>query len=69
MHMYLRMVTFFNVWHILQNIAMRDYQLPRKWDVRTDTQTDAGPSDPYVPLCFAGDTKIVSMQLHFEQLW
>ena len=21
------------------------------------TQTDAGQSDPYVPLCFAGDTK------------
>ena len=35
----------------LQNIAMRD--LPRKCDYRTDT--DAGQSDPYVPLCFAGD--------------
>ena len=35
--------------------------LPRKCDYRTDrhthTQTDAGQSDPYVPLCFAGDTK------------
>ena len=34
--------------------------LPRKRDFRTDTQTDgqtdAGQSDPYVPLCFAGDT-------------
>ena len=34
--------------------------LPRKCDYRTDrhthTQTDAGQSDPYVPLCFAGDT-------------
>ena len=32
-----------------------------KCDYRTDrhthTQTDAGQSDPYVPLCFAGDTK------------
>ena len=35
--------------------------LPRKCDYRThgqtDGQTDAGQSDPYVPLCFAGDTK------------
>ena len=34
--------------------------LPRKsdyWtDRKTDGQTDAGQSDPYVPLCFAGDT-------------
>ena len=34
--------------------------LPRKCDYRTDThthgQTDTGQSDPYVPLCFAGDT-------------
>ena len=37
---------------------MRDYQ--EKCDCRTDThgQTDAGQSDPYVPLCFAGDTNI-----------
>ena len=27
---------------------------------QTDGQTDAGQSDPYVPLCFTGDTKIVS---------
>ena len=36
--------------------------LPRKCDYWTDTQTDgqtdAGQSDPYVPLCFAGDTKM-----------
>ena len=35
--------------------------LPRKCDYRTDGrtdgQTDTGQSDPYVPLCFAGDTK------------
>ena len=35
--------------------------LSRKCNYRTDrhthTQTDAGQSDPYVPLCFAGDTK------------
>ena len=38
--------------------------LSRKCDYRTDrhthTQTDAGQSDPYVPLCFAGDTKSIS---------
>ena len=37
----------------LQNIDMRDYQ-----ESATTGQTDAGQSDLYVPLCFAGDTKI-----------
>ena len=37
----------------LQNIAMQDYQKSV-----TTGQTDARQSDPYVPLCFAGDTKI-----------
>ena len=37
----------------LRNIAMRDYQ-----EKVTNGQTDAGQSDPYVPLCFAGDTKM-----------
>ena len=37
----------------LRNIAMRDYQ-----ESVTTGQTDAGQSDPYVPLCFAGDTKL-----------
>ena len=31
--------------------------LQRECDYRTDTQTDVGQSDPYVPLCFACDTK------------
>ena len=35
----------------LRNIAMRDYQ-----ESVTTEQTDAGQSDPYVPLCVAGDT-------------
>ena len=26
-------------------------------DRQIDRQTDAGQSDPYVPLCFTGDTK------------
>ena len=43
----------------LRNIAMRDYQEIVS-SIQTDTQTDAGQSDPYVPLCFAGDTKIVA---------
>ena len=40
----------------LRNIAMRDYQ-ESVTSGQTHTQTDAGQSDPYVPLCFAGDTK------------
>ena len=34
-----------------------DYRTDRRTHARTHTQTDAGQSDPYVPLCFAGDTK------------
>ena len=41
----------------LRNTAMRDYQESATTG-QTDTQTDAGQSDPYVPLCFTGDTKI-----------
>ena len=33
--------------------------LQRKCDYQTDTQTDAKQSDPYVPLCFAGETKTI----------
>ena len=46
-------------------ICMCDYQervttgqTDRQTDRQKDGQTDAGQSDPYVPLCFAGDTKI-----------
>ena len=46
--------------------------LPRKCDYRTDTrtdrQTDAGQSDPYVPLCFAGDTKTTRCIMLFPRL-
>ena len=43
----------------LSNIAMGDYQESvTTGQTRTDGQTDAGQSDPYVPLCFAGNTKI-----------
>ena len=46
--------------------------LPRKCDYWTDThtdgQTDAVQSDPYVPLCFAGDTKTTSMFIIFSEV-
>ena len=35
----------------------------RHIDRQTDGQTDAGQSDPYVSLCFAGDTKIANFEL------
>ena len=47
----------------LPNIAMCDYQesvTTGQTDRLTDGQTDAGQSNPYMPLCFAGDTNIVS---------
>ena len=61
----------------LRNIAMRDYQDYRTdihihTDGRTDGQTDAGQSDPYVPLCFAGDTKMIKVNdvmIKFTELW
>ena len=30
-----------------------------------DGQTDAEQADPYVPLCFAGDTKIITHPFQF----
>ena len=36
---------------------MRDF-LEIKCDYRTDWHTDAEQSDPYVPLCLAGNTKM-----------
>ena len=38
------------------NIAMRDYQ-ENVTTGQTHRRTDARQSDPYVPLCFAGDKK------------
>ena len=35
-----------------------DRQTDRRTDGRTDRQTDDGQSDPYLSLCFAGDTKV-----------
>ena len=43
--------------------------LPRKFDFRkdrhTDGQTGTGQSDPYVPLCFAGDKKSVGLKFQW----
>ena len=44
----------------LRNITLEsvtDGQTDRRTDGQTDGQTDDGQSDPYVSLCFAGDTK------------
>ena len=44
----------------LWNKAMRDYQesvITEQTNTQTDRQTYTGQSYPYVPLCFAGDTK------------
>ena len=51
----------------LRNIAMRDYQ-ESVTTGQTHTQTDAEQSDPYVPLCLAGDTKTVTVKLPSIQI-
>ena len=43
----------------LRNIAMCDYRETMTTG-QTHRRTDPGQSDPYVPLCFAGETKIVA---------
>ena len=44
----------------LRNIALESVT-----DGQTDGQTDDGQSDPYVSLCFAGDTKILEKILRY----
>ena len=34
----------------------------------TTGQTHAGQSDPYVPICFAGDTKMTIFQILYQYL-
>ena len=59
-------------WHKMHVLpAKHSYAwLPRKCDYWTDRQmdwqTDAGQSDPYVPLCFAGDTKMTKSKKRFK---
>ena len=50
----------------LRNIAMRDYKesVTGQIDTRMHAKTDTGQSDPYVPLCFAGDTKSTSYYIY-----
>ena len=45
----------------LRNIAMRDYQSESVTTGQMHKPTDAGQSDPYLPLCFAGDTISILM--------
>ena len=52
-----KIVAAFRGMHVsLRNIALES--VTEKCDRRTDRQTDDGQSDPYVLLCFAGNTKI-----------
>ena len=53
----------------LYGVHKRDYQesvtigqTDARTHTHTHTQTDAGQSDPYVPLCFAGDTSRYASQ-------
>ena len=41
------------VWHIF-------IQKDTRTDGQADRQREAGQSDPYLPLCFAGDTKTMA---------
>ena len=43
----------------LRNIALES--VTEQCDRRTDGRTDDGQSDPYVSLCFAGDTKMICL--------
>ena len=47
----------------LRNIALESVT-----DGQTDGRTDNGQSDPYVSLCFAGDTKSVATKLQMKML-
>ena len=48
----------------MQNIVMCDYQESLTTG-QTDRQTDAGQSDPNVPLCFGGDTKLKENKTYY----
>ena len=52
----------------LRNIAMRNQEsvTTGQTDRQTHTHRDAGQSDPYVPLCFAGNTKIPVLKIDLK---
>ena len=55
-------VTAFRELHVSTAIAMHDYPesvTTGQTDRQIHGQTDAGQSDPYLPLCFAVDQKYV----------
>ena len=49
------------------HVAMRDYQ-EGVTTGQTDGQIDSGQSDPYVPLCFAGNIKMFFEIKHANQI-
>ena len=55
----------------LRNIAMHDYQenVTTKKVQLQDRQTDARQSDPYVPLCLAGDIKILDFTTYLAHIY
>ena len=50
----------------LRNIALESVT-DKVW--QTDRQTDDGQSDPFVSLCFAGDTKIEYVKYEYDQMF
>ena len=51
---------------------MHDYEesvTTRQTDRQTKGQTDTGQSDPYVPLCFAGDAKVHIPGMRISKLY
>ena len=64
-HLHKHIVAAFRgMYVVLRKIAMRDYQ-ESVTTGQTHTQTDAGQSDPYVPLCFASNTKTTEYMTSF----
>ena len=54
----------------LRNIAFESVteKCDRRTDRQTDGWTDDGQSDPFVSLCFAGDTKTAQLSsLHMQE--
>ena len=53
-----------------RKVWQTDRQTDRRTDRQTDRQTDDGQSDPYLSLCFTGDTTIIIMHCIYRvQSW